>query len=191
MAQIPCPAGVAGTLRLVMTTPRPRPFLRTMLPAALGLMLVATACSSAEQLELGSAVALDAEEPLGVDLAVLSATESTLEESGLEGLFGTELDGVPWLVGYQIELTSGTREDFSWDAVNDLTSSAWAADTGSTEVQASIVNGVGPDDLACAEQGTEVVEPVLMYGCQVFILPEGQQIESVEVAEVATWAVAD
>lgn len=126
-----------------------------------------------------------------MDLAVLSATESSLEEAGLEGIFGTELDGVPWLVGYRIELTSGTREDFSWDAVTDLTSQAWLADTNSTDVEATIVNGVGPDDLPCAEQGTEVVEPVLMYGCQVFLVPEGQQIESVEVADVATWAVTD
>ena len=162
-----------------------------MLPAALGLVLVAAGCSGTEKLELGSTAALEAADPLGVDLAVMSATQSSLEEAGLEGLFGTQIDGVPWLVGYRIELTSGTREDFSWDAVTDLTSPAWLADTGSTEVEASIVNSVGPDDLPCAEQGTEVVEPVLMYGCQVFILPEGQQIESVEVAEVATWAVAD
>lgn len=124
-----------------------------------------------------------------MDLAVLSATESNLEEAGLEGIFGTELDGVPWLVGYRVDLTSGTREDFSWDAVNDLSSSAWTADTGQVDVQASIVTGAGPDELPCAEQGTEVVEPVLMYGCQLFVLPEGQQIEAITVADVATWGV--
>lgn len=181
-----------ATLRLVTTTSeRTSRRLRPVLPAALGLVLVAAGCSGTEKLELGSTASLEAADPLGVDLAVKSATQSSLEEAGLEGLFGTQIDSVPWLVGYRIELTSGTREDFSWDAVTDLTSPAWLADTGSTEVEASIVNSVGPDDLPCAEQGTEVVEPVLMYGCQVFILPEGQQIESVEVAEVATWAVAD
>lgn len=169
----------------------PRLPLRAVLPASLGLVLTLSACSGTEQLELGSTTALEAEDPLGVDLAVLSATESNLEEAGLEGIFGTELDGVPWLVGYRIDLTSGSREDFSWDAVNDLTSPAWVAETNRTEVQATIVNGVGPDDLPCAEQGTEVAEPVLMYGCQVFVLPEGQQIESITVAEVGTWAVAD
>lgn len=166
--------------------------VRAVLPAAAGLALVLSGCSAGEeQLDLGSTVALDAQDPLGVDFAVLSATESTLEDTGLEGMFGNDLEGVPWLVGYRIDLTSGTREDFSWDAVNDLTSQAWTADTGRTEVQASIVNGVGSDDLPCAEQGTEVTEPVLMYGCQVFLLPEGQQIESIAVTDVATWAVAD
>ena len=174
-----------------MTSSRrtPRLPLRAVLPASLGLVLTLSACSGTEQLELGSTTALQAEDPLGVDLAVLSATESNLEEAGLEGIFGTELDGVPWLVGYRIDLTSGTREDFSWDAVNDLTSTAWVAETNRTEVQASIVNGVGPDDLPCAEQGTEVVEPVLMYGCQVFLVPDGQHIESITVTDVATWAV--
>lgn len=165
--------------------------MRTVVPAVLGLLLAVSACSGAEKLELGSTAALEAADPLGVDLAVMSATQSSLEEAGLEGLFGTQIDGVPWLVGYRIELTSGTREDFSWDAVTDLTSPAWLADTGRTEVQASIVNGVGADEMPCAEQGTEVVEPVLMYGCQVFFVPEGQQIESVEVADVATWAVTN
>ena len=180
----------AATLRVVTkTSQRTSLRLRTVLPAALGLVLVTTGCSGTEKLELGSTAALEAEDPLGVDLAVLSATESNLAEAGLEGIFGTDLDGVPWLVGYRIDLTSGTREDFSWDAVNDLSSSAWVAETNRTDIQASIVNGVGPDDLPCAEQGTEVAEPVLMYGCQVFILPEGQHIESITVTDVATWAV--
>ncbi|WP_277051472.1 hypothetical protein [Ruania albidiflava] len=165
--------------------------VRAALPAALGLTLLLSACSGAEQLELGSVVALEAQDPLGVDFAVLSVTQSTMAEAGLGGLAGTQLRGQPWLVGYRIELTSDTREDFSWDAVTDLSSAAWVADTGRTEVQASIVNGVGPDDLPCAEQGTEVVEPVLMYGCQVFIVPSGQDIESITVAEVGTWAAVD
>ena len=165
--------------------------VRAALSAALGLTLLLSACSGAEQLELGSVVALEAQDPLGVDFAVLSVTQSTMAEAGLDGLFGTQVSGQPWLVGYRIELISGTREDFSWDAVTDLSSPARVADTGRTEVQASIVNGVGPDDLPCAEQGTEVVEPVLMYGCQVFIVPSGQDIESITVAEVGTWAAAD
>lgn len=155
-----------------------------------GLVLL-SGCSGTEELELGTSAQLDAQEPLAAELAVLSATPSTMAEAGLDGLFGTQVSGQPWLVGYRIDLTSGTREDFSWDAINDLTSPAWVADLGRTEVQASIVNGVGPDDLPCAEQGTEVVEPVLMYGCQVFMVPSGQHIESITVTDVATWAVED
>ncbi len=165
--------------------------MRAAVPASLGLTLTLTACSGTEQLELGSVVALEAQEPLGVDFAVLSVTQSTMAEAGLEGLAGTQVSGQPWLVGYRIELTSGTRDDFSWDAVNDLTSPAWVADTGRTEVPASIVNGSAAAELPCAELGTEVVEPVLMYGCQVFMVPSGQDIESVTVTDLGTWGVAD
>ena len=30
-----------------------------------------------------------------------------------------------------------------------------------------------------------------MYGCQVFVIPEGQQIQSITVEDVATWAVEE
>ncbi len=152
-------------------------------------MLALAACAETERLDLGAAAPLEATDPLAVDLTVLSVTESTAEESGLTGIFGTELNGNPWLVGYRLDLTSGTREDFSWDAVTDLTNAAWTARTGSTEYQASGPGGSAAAQIPCPEQGTEAVEPVLMYGCQVFVIPEGQQIQSITVTDVATWAV--
>ncbi len=156
--------------------------------AALSLALVLTACSSVERLELETTAPLEAQSPLAADLAVLSITESSVEETGLEGMFGTELTGVPWLVGYRVDLTAGTREDFSWEAITDLSSGKWVARTNKTEVQASILNS-GSESL-CPEQDTEPVEPALMYGCRVFIVPEGQHITSVTVEDVATWSAS-
>ncbi|UFU01891.1 hypothetical protein LQF12_10220 [Ruania suaedae] len=160
--------------------------------AAVGLALALTSCSGGgEPLELGTAVPLEAEEPLAAELAVLSVVESSVEESGLTGILGTELNGVPWLVGYRIDLTEGSREDFSWDAISDLSNSAWVADTGSTELQGAGPGGSAAAEIPCLEQGTAAVDPVLMYGCQVFVVPEGQSIESVTVSDVGTWVVED
>lgn len=164
---------------------------RTIALATAGLLLALAACSETERLELGSTAPLEATDPLGVDFTVLSVTESTAEESGLSGIFGTELNGNPWLVGYRLDLTSGTREDFSWDAVTDLSNAAWTATTDKTDFQASGPGGSAAAEIPCPEQGTEVVEPVLMYGCQVFVIPEGQQIQSITVEDVATWAVEE
>ncbi len=94
-------------------------------------------------------------------------------------------------MGYRLDLTEGSREDFSWDAVSDLSNSAWVADTGRTELQGSGPGGTAAAEIPCAEQGTEVVDPVLMYGCQAFVVPEGQSIESITVTDVGTWAVED
>ncbi|QOR69404.1 hypothetical protein IM660_11925 [Ruania alkalisoli] len=171
-------------------TPSPRRRCLPAVTAAVGLAL-ASCSGGGERLELGAAAPLDAEEPLAADFAVLSVVESSVEESGLTGIFGTELDGVPWLVGYRIDLTEGAREDFSWDAVSDLSNSAWVADTGSTELQGSGPGGTAAAEIPCLEQGTEVVNPVLMYGCQVFVVPEGQSIESIRVIDVGTWTVED
>lgn len=161
------------------------------LAVAAGLLLTSAGCSETERLELGTPAALEAPEPLGVNFTVLSVTESTTEESGLTGIFGTELNGNPWLVGYRLDLTSGTREDFSWDAVSDLSNASWTASTERTDFQASGPGGSAVSEIPCPEQGTEVVEPVLMYGCQVFVIPEGQHIQSITVEDVATWAVGE
>lgn len=173
-----------------VTTTR-RPVRGLVLAGAAGLVLALAACSETERLELGTAAPLEASDPLGVDFAVLSVTESTEEESGLTGMFDTELNGNPWLVGYRLDLTSGTREDFSWDAVTDLSNAAWTATTDKTDFQASGPGGSAAAEIPCPEQGAEVVEPVLMYGCQVFVIPEGQQIQSITVEDVATWAVEE
>lgn len=154
-------------------------------------MLTIAACAETERLEIGTAAALEATEPLAVDFTVLSVTESTAEESGLTGMFGNELNGNPWLVGYRVDLTSGTREDFSWDAVSDLSNESWTASTEKSDYQASGPGGSAASEIPCPEQGTEVVEPVLMYGCQVFVIPEGQQIQSITVEDVATWSVQE
>src|SRR5699024_8067987 len=127
-------------------------------------MLALTACAETERLEQGAAAPLEASDPLAVDMTIVSVTESTAEDSGLSGLFGTELNGNPWLVGYRLDITSGTREDFSWDAVTDLSNAAWTATTDKTDFQASGPGGSAAAEIPCPEQGAEVVEPVLMYG---------------------------
>lgn len=171
-----------------MTTSLPRRTVGTA-AAVIALSATLTACSSAERFDLEATAPLEAESPLEADLAVLSVTESSVEETGLEGLFGTEVDGVPWLVGYRVDLTAGSREDFSWEAITDLSSEQWVARTDKTKVQASIVNS-GSENL-CPEQDTEPEEPVLMYGCRVFVVPEGQHIESITVDDVGAWSVPE
>ena len=151
--------------------------LRSRRSAAVGARTVAalalTACSGGEpDLALGETAPRAAEAPLAVDGAVLSVTESTLEESGLQGLFGASIDGVPWFVGYRLDLTSGTREDFSWDAVTPMTTSAWTADAGRAgDIPATDVRGAGAQQLPCAETGQERPEESIGYYCQVFVLP--------------------
>lgn len=151
-----------------------------------------TACSAGTpDLALGESAPLETQEPLVVDIAVTSVTASTLEESGLTGLFGASIEGVPWLVGYRLDLTSGSREDFSWEAVTDVTAQAWTADAGSAgEIVATGVHGTGAEDLPCAELGQEPPRPALGFYCQVFLLPEGATLESVTLTDVATWAQA-
>jgi len=159
--------------------------------ASLAVMAFAlTACSAgAPDLALGESAPLESQAPLGVDVAVTSVTPSTTEESGITGLFGASIDGVPWLVGYRLDLTSGTREDFSWEAVTDMTAQAWTADAGSAgDIVATGVHGTGAEDLPCTERGQEPPEGSLGFYCQVFLLPEGATLESVTLADIATWA---
>ena len=154
---------------------------------ASGALLVGCA-GGAPALELGQAAPLEAQDPLGVELTVLSVTESTLDEAGLTGLMGTAIDGVPWLVGYRIDLTSGTREDFSWEAVPDLGAAAWTADAGRAgDVAASSVSGGGAQDLPCPEAGLEREDDSIGFYCRVFLLPDDAAVEAVRLADVATW----
>ena len=160
-------------------------------PALLALTLpLLASCASVEYLDLGATAPLEAEGALEADLAVLSITESSVAESGLEGMFGNELNGVPWLVGYRLDLTAGEREDFSWDAVTDLSTEHWEARTNKTTVQAAYTTSTSVEEL-CPESDTEVAEPVLMYGCRVFVIPEGQHIESVTVEDVGAWSAPE
>ncbi|WP_282944108.1 hypothetical protein [Cellulomonas endometrii] len=162
-----------------------------MLTAVVTAALALTACSGGEAgLALGETAPLEADAPLAVGVAVLSVTQSTLEDSGLTGLFGTSIEGVPWFVGYRLDLTSGTREDFSWDAVTDMTTQAWTADADRAgDIVATNVQGGGAQELPCAERGQETPEGSIGYYCQLFMLPEGASIDSIQLADVATWSV--
>jgi hypothetical protein len=164
-------------------------------PALIGALVATTialtGCAGGDDgLALGEVASLKAEAPLAVDIAVLSVTRSTIEEAKLAGLFGAAVDGVPWLVGFRLDVTEGTREDFSWETVTDLSAAAWTADAGSAgQIGATSVAGTGSEDLPCAERGQEPPASSIGYYCELFILPKDAEIHTVELSNVASWSV--
>ncbi|TGO06116.1 hypothetical protein SERN_0308 [Serinibacter arcticus] len=71
---------------------------------------------------------------------------------------GTAIDGVPWLVGYRLDLTAGTREDFSWHRGGCRRREAGPGDVGSARLDADhgagrarpgiVADHGGPDGLS-------------------------------------------
>lgn len=169
-------------MRLSTSSRRPVRILAAVPAVAL---LALAACSSEPPLAVGESVDLESE-TLEASLTVTAVTEADLEELGLEGLFGTSLDGVPWVVDYRIDLASGTRPDFSWDAVPELTFRAWTAETSSgAEVSATQIQSADP--AMCPGYEADLADDVVGTYCHVFLVPEGQAVDEVTAAEVGTW----
>ncbi|MFV0253294.1 MAG: hypothetical protein ACK5H2_08145 [Beutenbergiaceae bacterium] len=164
----------------------------TRLRLGVGVIIVwlLTGCAPAEPpLSIGEAVPLESD-VLEVSLTVTAVTTSDFESLGLTGLF-TDVppDGVPWLVDYRLDLASGVRADFSWDAVPSLTASAWTAtSTSGEQVEAAKVQGAGIQDW-CPGYQTDLPDDVVGTYCHVFILPDGQELDEVSIADVATWTI--
>lgn len=147
-----------------------------------------TGCSLSEPaLAIGESAPLTSD-TLEASLTVTAVTASDFATLGLEGALGSDLpDGVPWVVDYRIDLASGTRADFSWDAVPTLTSGAWSGRTDNrSEVQATMVSGGGTMDW-CPGYVAENPDTVVGTYCQVYVVPEGQELVEVQVQDVGTW----
>lgn len=161
-----------------------------LIAASAAVVMLAAACTeSTPPLAIGDSVVL-ASETLEASLTVTGVTATDWETLGLTGLFSSAPpDGVPWVVDYRIDLASGTRPDFSWDAVPTLSSEAWTAETsGRADVIASPVNTSTAD--WCPGYVAELPDNVVGTYCRVFVLPEGEELDEVRIAEVATWAAS-
>lgn len=156
----------------------------------LGAALLLAGCAeSTPALSIGESASLTSDS-IDASLTVTGIEASDFDSLGLEGLFGSDLpDGVPWVVDYRIDMNAGTRPDFSWDAVPTLTSTAWTAETDNgSDVAATSVQSSTSE--WCPGYESELADEVVGTYCHVFIVPEGRELTSVEVADVATWTTA-
>ncbi|PWD51261.1 hypothetical protein C8046_11945 [Serinibacter arcticus] len=144
-----------------------------------------SACSAfAAPQTLGDTVDLDGEAP-AVALTVTAATAHDAAELGLAGLLGTDLDGVPWLVDYRVDLEPGAREGLSFEDAPALNADAWEGRTSSTlTLAAASVGGWSAAD--CPGVVDDPAADALV-SCHVFVVPEGQTLDSVSVEGAGTW----
>lgn len=163
-----------------------RPLVAASCAVAALVALAGCSGESAAALSRGEAATLAAAEPLGVTLTVLGA-EEVGDDVELTDLGGGALDGVPWQVDYRIDMTSGSRQDFSWDAVPAVSSSQWSArDSGGAKLTAAHLTGTASSLCNGTAEPPESDDVVGTY-CQIFIVRDGETLDRVELAEVGTW----
>lgn len=161
---------------------------RAVLGAGLALGLL-TACSGTEPFTLGEVVPLETDTSLEPTLTVTSV-ERVGDDEGLTDFGGGALTGDPWRVSYRIALGDGVRQDFTWDAIPDVSSGQWTARAGGSDVTASTLTG----DAASLCNGTAAPpqeDSVVGDYCQIFVIPDGEAIDRVELADVGAWDVGE
>lgn len=154
-------------------------------------MLVALAACGAgtPALEMGQSAELESD-TLDVSITVTDVSESDAETLGLTGLGGGELDGVPWVVDFQINYDSDPSQDFDWDEIPSLSYDQWAAELSPNGTETAVNTGYTVGSDWCPGYEEETPEDVVGTFCQVFLLSEGSEIASVTLTDVAQWNVA-